>query len=173
MIEMEYKKKLPVIDAKKLREVAGAFPTGVTVITTEKEDGSIHGMTASSFLSISLDPALVSFCIKKEATLFPLLEVEKTVGISILTSDQSAISNKFAGYDKDNVEIKMKTMEAGATVIEGALAYYSTEVVQIIPTGDHYLILCEIHDLKRSEEGNPLVYWSGYRTVSKTCNDVK
>ena len=57
------------IDGKRLRQVAGAFPTGVTVVTTEKEDGSIHGMTASSFLSVSLDPALVSFCVKENATI--------------------------------------------------------------------------------------------------------
>lgn len=154
------------IDGKKLRKVAGAFPTGVTIITTEKEDGSIHGMTASSFLSVSLEPALVSFCVKETAAIFPLLEVGKIVGISILEASQKHISNQFAGFIEEEIIIPMSKMAAGATVIDGALAYYSTVVHEVIPAGDHFLILCEVKDLNRIEDGNPLVYWSGYRTTS-------
>ncbi len=154
------------IDGKKLRQAAGAFPTGVTIITTEKEDGSVHGMTASSFLSVSLDPALVSFCVKENAAIFPLLEVGKTVGISILEATQQHISNQFAGFNKEEIAVPMTKVTAGATVINKALAWYSTTVHQIIPAGDHFLILCEVMDLGRAEDGNPLVYWSGYRTIT-------
>jgi len=155
------------IDGKRLRQVAGAFPTGVTIITTEKLDGSIHGMTASSFLSVSLDPALVSFCVKKDATIFPFLAVGKTVGISILEATQHDISNQFAGNNKEESAVPMSKTPEGATIINKALAWYSTKVYQIIPAGDHFLILCEVKDLGRADDGNPLVYWSGYRTVSE------
>lgn len=155
------------IDGKKLRQVAGAFPTGVTIVTTEKADGTIHGMTASSFLSVSLDPALVSFCIKDNAVIFPLLKIGKTVGISILSAKQKDISNQFAGFSKEEILVPMTQKEAGATVIDEALAWYSTTIQQIIPAGDHFLVLCEIQDLDRVEEGQPLVYWSGYRTTSE------
>ena len=154
------------IDGKILRKVAGAFPTGVTVVTIEKEDGTIHGMTASSFLSVSLNPALVSFCVKENAALFSLLEVDKKVGISILAANQKAISNQFAGFNKEDIEVPMTTA-AGVTLVDKALAWYSTTITQIIPAGDHYLILCEIQDLGRAEDGQPLVYWSGYRTTSE------
>lgn len=157
----------PKISGKRLRQVAGAFPTGVTIITTEKPDGSIHGMTASSFLSVSLDPALVSFCVKQEGSLVPLLKVGKTVGISILEASQQTISNQFAGFNEEEIAIPMAKKTAGATVINKALAWYSTKIHQIIPAGDHLMILCEVIDLDRVEEGKPLVYWSGYRTVSE------
>jgi len=157
------------MDEKKLRQVAGAFPTGVTIITTEeKETGKIYGMTASSFLSVSLNPALVSFCVKETARLFDLLALEKTVGISILAANQKHISQQFSGANKEDIAIPMIKMETGATVIKNALAWYSTKVVQIIPVGDHYLILCEIINLGRAESGQPLVYWSGYRTTGET-----
>ncbi len=156
------------IDGKKLRQVAGAFPTGVTIITTEKADGSIHGMTASSFLSVSLEPALVSFCVKENAAIFPLLAVGKTVGISILEATQQHISNQFAGFNKEEIAIPMTQTATGASIIDKALAWYCTKIHQIIPAGDHYLILCEVLDLERAADGNPLVYWSGYRTTSKT-----
>lgn len=156
------------IDEKKLRQVAGAFPTGVTIITTEKDDGSIHGMTASSFLSVSLTPALVSFCVKENASMFPMLEIGKIVGISILEASQQDISNQFAGSNKEDLKIPMTEVNSGAMVIDKALAWYSTIVHQIIPVGDHFLILCKIVELERAAEGNPLVYWSGYRTTSNT-----
>ena len=44
-----------IFDKKKLKEVAGSFPTGVTVISVKKPMGGTHGMTASSFLSLSLN----------------------------------------------------------------------------------------------------------------------
>lgn len=154
------------IDGKKLRQVAGAFPTGVTIITTEKADGTIHGMTASSFLSVSLNPALVSFCVKADAAIFLMLSLGTTVGISVLAATQQHISNQFAGFNKVDIEVPMIKMKAGAAVVAKALAWYSTEVYQIIPVGDHFLILCEIQDLDRAAKGNPLIYWSGYRTTS-------
>ncbi|MEM6317571.1 MAG: flavin reductase family protein [Bacteroidota bacterium] len=155
------------MDGKRLRQVAGAFPTGVTVVTTESETDEVYGMTASSFLSVSLDPALVSFCVKEDATLFTLLEVGKVVGISILAAHQKEISNQFAGINKEEIVVPMFQVTQGVHIVEGALAWYSTKITQIVPAGDHFLILCEIVDLDRAEEGLPLVYWSGYRTTGE------
>ena len=154
------------IDGKKLRQVAGAFPTGVTIVTTEKADGSIHGMTASSFLSVSLNPALVSFCVKEDSAILPMLNLGKTVGISILGATQQQVSTQFAGFNKEEIEVPMIKKKAGVSVIVEALAWYCTVVHQIIPVGDHFLILCEVKELDRAAAGNPLVYWSGYRTTS-------
>lgn len=154
------------IDSKKLRQVAGAFPTGVTIVTTERSDGSILGMTASSFLSVSLNPALVSICVKSDAIIYPFLSVGKKVGISILSESQQQISNQFAGMNHEDIVVPMIS-KAGVSVVENGLAWYSTVIHNIIPVGDHHLILCEIIDLDRAAVGNPLVYWSGYRTVSE------
>ena len=45
-------------DARALRHAFGCFTTGVTVITTVREDGGPVGLTANSFTSVSLDPPL-------------------------------------------------------------------------------------------------------------------
>ncbi len=153
------------IDGKRLRQVAGAFATGVTVVTTENEKGAVQGMTASSFLSVSLDPPLVSFCVKEDGNLLPLLKDGKRVGISILSAKQKEISNQFAGINKEEIAVPMIKRADGIATIENALAWYSTEVYMIIPTGDHFTAYCRVLDLDRAEEGEPLVYWSGYRTV--------
>ena len=46
-------------DPRDLRSLLGQFATGVTVITTCTADGRKVGMTANSFSSVSLEPALV------------------------------------------------------------------------------------------------------------------
>ena len=162
------KTKNATIKEDELRHVAGAFPTGVTIVTTEYTNGDVHGMTASSFLSVSLDPPLVSFCIKEDALLFPLLKIGKVVGISILSDAQQHVSEQFAGFNKDDIKIPMTKTNTGASVIVDALAYYATEIHDIVKTGDHYLVLFEVRELKRATTGNPLVYWSGYRTTGDT-----
>src|ERR1043165_4741865 len=52
----------PMIDAAIYKQVLGSFPSGVTVITTLDDDGSIVGLTASAFSSLSMDPPLALFC---------------------------------------------------------------------------------------------------------------
>ena len=46
-------------DKRQLRDVLGSFVTGVTVVTTLDAEGKMHGLTANSFSSVSLDPPLV------------------------------------------------------------------------------------------------------------------
>lgn len=154
------------IDSKLLRKVAGAFATGVTVVTTLRDDGTVHGMTANSFVSLSLDPPLVAFSIRTEGQMTKYLQVGKAVGISILSDRQQAISNQFAGYGDDEVVIEMESRMNGAHTIKDCLAWYATIVKDIIPVGDHFMIICEVQYLHRAEEGKPLLYFSGYKTIN-------
>lgn len=153
------------MDSKKLRAVAGAFATGITVVTVERADGSVHGMTANSFLSVSLDPPLVAFSIREKGSMMPHIKKGKSVGISILSDQQEMVSNQFAGRNQEAIEIAMTQKPTGSHVIDHSLAWYCTTIKDIIPAGDHFLILCEVIDLDRAEAGSPLLYYSGYQTI--------
>ena len=153
------------IDSKKLRRVAGAFATGVTVVTVEKADKTVQGMTANSFLSVSLAPPLVAFSIRENGSLVPYLEIGKAVGISILSDQQQAISNQFAGLNNPPIEISMRQPSDGIHIIEDCLAWYNTIVQRIIPAGDHLLVLCKVVDLDRAADKNPLLYYGGYQKI--------
>ena len=155
-----------MIDPKKLRKVAGAFATGVTVVTTAREDGSIHGMTANSFLSVSLAPPLVAFSVRNEGSLMKHLALDKPLGISILSDQQEGISNQFAGQNDSAIEVQFEQHSNGISTIKDCMAWYCTKIHQILPAGDHYLILCEVLDLDRLEHANPLLYYSGYQTLA-------
>ena len=55
-----------VIDTNFLRKSLGKFSTGVTIVTSIDSEGMPVGMTVNSFSSVSLDPALVLWCIDKK-----------------------------------------------------------------------------------------------------------
>jgi len=153
------------IDSKKLRKVAGAFATGITVVTVEKTDGTVKGMTANSFLSVSLSPPLVSFSIQENGSMIPHLQIGKAIGISILSDQQQAVSDQFAGRNNSPIEIRMTQPTAGVHIIKDCLAWYSTTVQSILAVGDHLLIVCRVVDLDRVENGSPLLYYSGYQKI--------
>lgn len=152
------------LDQSLLRAVAGGFPTGVTIVTTEKSDGTVKGLTASSFVSISLDPALVGFFIMNDASLMEEISINKKLSISILSADQKAISNQFAGQNKVDIKIDF-TSNNQYHHITDALAWYETVVADIIPAGDHQLIMCKVIALGRDHTKPPLVYYSGYKEI--------
>jgi len=147
-----------------LKKVAGTFCTGVTIVTITNSDNLFHGMTASSFLSVSLNPPLVSFCVKKEAQMSKYLELGKYIGISILNNQQKHVSNHFAGAEQVSSEISMDTIK-NCAIVKNASAWYVTSVHRIIEAGDHYLVICAVLKLDKNEGCSPLLYYSGYKNI--------
>ena len=82
------------LPALEFRRALGHFATGVTVVTVEREAGQVHGMTANSFASVSLDPPLVSVCVDHRARLLPLLKEKQRFGVNVLKREQQAYSEQ-------------------------------------------------------------------------------
>jgi len=78
------------------RRALGQFATGVTVVTAESAPGRVHGMTANSFTSVSLDPPLISVCVDQRAHLLPLLQEKLVFGINVLKEEQQKLSEFFS-----------------------------------------------------------------------------
>lgn len=154
-----------IFDSARLKQVAGCFPTGVTVVSIKLPNGEIQGMTASSFLSVSLSPALVLFSVVKENRLAQHLKEQMPLGISILTEEMEEVSNHFA-YISPMDSPPAFTTVLGAPVLNKCHAWYATHVQKIIPAGDHNLILCAIHALDSFPEERPLVYYKGYKKLT-------
>ena len=154
-------------DSKVLRDVAGSFPTGITVICMRNVENDPVGITANSFLSLSLDPPLVSFSVMKESHLLQNLEIGATACISILSNTQKEISDHFAGIKKISKINFEENIEGD--IIEGCLGWYITKVEQLIPAGDHYLVICRVLNLGKNE-GEPIMFYNGYRQIGEELN---
>ena len=62
-----------------LREAFGHFPAGVIAIAAEV-DGIRVGLAASTFVPVSLDPPLVSFCVQNTSETWPKLKTAALAG---------------------------------------------------------------------------------------------
>ena len=152
------------IDEKKLKLVAGCFPTGVAVVTHIDKDENLKGITVNSYVSISLDPPLIMFSIQNGASFREYCEIESPLAFSLLSEEQEALSNYFAGFGKSDLEIS-NTVEGQYSILNNSVAWYKTVVESVIPAGDHHLILCRVLDLDLDQSKNPLVYYKGYKTL--------
>ena len=90
------------IDAAQFRRALGSFTTGVTIVTTQGEDGKDYGLTANSFNSVSMDPPMVLWSLGKKSTSLPVFAATDHFAVHILAADQEAVSNRFSksGTDK-------------------------------------------------------------------------
>ena len=115
------------VSPQEFRAALGRFSSGVTVITVETADGQVHGMTASSFCSVSLRPPLVLVCIDHLAETYLHLRERGRFGVSVLKEEQEALSEFFADPERDpdaafRLGIHYNLMKSGMPVLADALA---------------------------------------------------
>jgi flavin reductase (DIM6/NTAB) family NADH-FMN oxidoreductase RutF len=152
------------------RQICGNFATGVTVISSQKEDGTQTGFTANSFTSVSLDPALVLFCLNKEAQSASFFSIGAAVGISILTDQQTELSNRFANPKITAVErFKQVALlsQASAPILANCMAWMEGVVESKIDGGDHWIFISRItQGAIEKPDSSPLLYALGnYNTL--------
>ena len=72
-----------------LRGSLGQFPTGVAIVTALTENLQPVGMTINSFNSVSLTPALISWCIDHRAASYKTFARAKSFTVTVLAEDQA------------------------------------------------------------------------------------
>jgi flavin reductase (DIM6/NTAB) family NADH-FMN oxidoreductase RutF len=142
---------------QEFRRASGRFATGVTVVTAASGE-EVHGMTANSFVSVSLDPLLVLVSVANSARMRERLESAGAFGVSILRSDQKAQSDVFAGAPSD--EVVTFTKLGGMPVISGGLAAMACRLHETYRCGDHTLCIGEVCELSY-QDGQPLLFYNG------------
>lgn len=149
--------------SRELRQAFGRFASGVTVVTTLHE-GKITGMTANSFVSVSLDPPLVLISVDHHAHLHPVLAATRRYGVSVLAEHQQLLSTHFAGRGPETVDVHFFE-HGGVPLIGGALAHFVIDVTEAHRAGDHTLYIGQVEYFEYFD-GRPLVFYSGqYRQL--------
>lgn len=149
------------IDPKSLRKAFGSFLTGVTVVTTVDNDGNRYGFTANSFTSVSIDPPLLLVCPGKFLSSYSAFSTCKHFAVNILAEGQEDVANVFAGFKGDRfAQVEWHADATGNPVIEGAVASFSCDTHQILPAGDHVILIGEVTGFTNNEERG-LGYSSG------------
>jgi flavin reductase (DIM6/NTAB) family NADH-FMN oxidoreductase RutF len=149
------------IDTRELRRTLGCFATGVTVVTTLDDDGRPRGMTANSFTSVSLDPALILVCVARSAPIMAVLENAAGFVVNILEEQQRDLSQRFAtpGIDKFH-GLDWRAGSTGSPILTETLAYLDCGMHQRIDAGDHVILIGQVVDFARNDAA-PLIYCRG------------
>lgn len=166
-----------MVDATTFRDVMAQWPSGVTVVTTLSGEDTWHGMTASSFSSVSLDPPLVSICLSRKLYSHQLIEDSGIFGVNVLAKDQTDVGRRFAGMDP-GVEDRFAgeswtTAATGVPLLDSALGWFDCKVVHAYPGGDHTIFVGEVLAGHAARRSAPLLFHSrGWGQFADVLPDV-
>ena len=150
-------------DSQTFRQAWGKFATGVSVVTTVQEDGSVHGMTANGISSVSLDPPLVLVCVGHTAASYPLIREAKRFAINIMNEDQRPLAEYYArpsDQKTGELDVSFTHTERGVATVDGSLAHMDCRVVSEHEAGDHTIFIAEVEEIEIGD-GKPLLYYEG------------
>ena len=146
------------LDPKRLREAFGIFPTGVVAVAAEV-DGRLVGLAASSFTSVSLEPALVSFSVANTSKTWPALRTSTRLGLTVLADHQNDVCRQLAGPVESRFDdLAVTVSEDGAVTLDDGLVRYDCSIHDEVVAGDHTIVLLQLHAVEHADTSLPLVF---------------
>ena len=146
------------LDPQRLREAFGVFPTGVVAVAAEV-DGELVGLAASSFTSVSLEPALVSFSIANTSKTWPALRTSARLGLTVLADHHHDVCRQLAGPVDSRFDGLAVTVSAdGAVTLDDGLVRYDCSIHEEVVAGDHTIVLLQLHAVEHADTSLPLVF---------------
>ncbi len=146
------------LDPSRLREAFGVFPSGVIAVAARVDDVLV-GLAASSFTSVSLEPALVSFSVANTSKTWPTLRQASHLGLTVLADHHDDVCRQLAGPVEHRFDgLDVSTTEQGATTIDDGLARFDCTIYREVEAGDHTLVLLQLHAVDQSDTSLPLVF---------------
>jgi 3-hydroxy-9,10-secoandrosta-1,3,5(10)-triene-9,17-dione monooxygenase reductase component len=150
------------------RQLLGRFATGVTVITCRSPKGGPVGMTANSLASVSLEPPLVLVSVEKIHEMHEALDSATHWVFNILSSEQEALSRRFAGAEPDRfLGVSYRENDRGIAVLEGVVAHIECEKHAAVPGGDHTVFIGLVVGGDTTDRRPLLYYRGGYAGLSR------
>ena len=143
-------------DPLAFRQAASRFATGVAVLTALDSHGEVCGMTANSFVTISLSPPTVLVSVKPGKT-HDAMSASGRYGVNVLPEQAKALSRHFAGQPRQahpDYEIV-----DGLPRLSNCVAFFACEVTRTIDVSDHTLFIAEVSECDYCDS-LPLVFFS-------------
>ncbi|MFR9796101.1 flavin reductase family protein [Streptomyces sp. MS06] len=160
------------------RAALSRLAAGVVLVTAQEPpldpddpgapSGEDVGMTATAFLSVSLDPPLVMVSLRAGARMDDLLAEQPLWAVSVLTENQRQVAGRFAmkGRISDRLLFRdlpcVRGEATGAPLVDDALATLECRTEQRVPAGDHTLVIGRVLTARAPSTGSgPLLYFRG------------
>ena len=152
----------PNFSKSEFRTALGMFATGVTIVTARTAEGTLVGLTANSFNSVSLEPPLVLWSLSRTAASMSAFQAGSHYAINILGADQQDLAMRFAAKGIDRfAEVDFYEGVAGAPLLAGAAASFECFNRSRYDEGDHVIFVGEVERCTHREGASPLLYHGG------------
>jgi flavin reductase (DIM6/NTAB) family NADH-FMN oxidoreductase RutF len=143
------------------RDAMARLACGVVVVSARSAE-RYHGLTASSLVSVSVEPPLVLVSLEHETATLAAVRESRRFNVSALSREQEFVADRFAGrapqVDPQWRAIPHHLAESGIPLIDGCVAWLECEVTDIHTAGDHDVCIARVIDAVAGA-GDPLILW--------------
>ena len=152
----------PDFSSQEFRASLGMFATGVTIVTARTDAGTLVGLTASSFNSVSLSPPLVLWSLSRTAGSMAAFSKGRHYAINVLAADQQTLAERFATRGVDRwAGVTFTDGISGAPLLDGAAASFECFNRSQYVEGDHVIFVGEVERCGHRADASPLLYHGG------------
>ncbi|WP_456429457.1 flavin reductase family protein [Rhodocaloribacter sp.] len=165
------------VDGEVLRNVMRRVPTPVTVVTAQS-GGEARGITIGSFVSVSLDPPLITFNVHRKARMHAIITEADRYVVHILREEQAYLSERFARADLSGKEqfasvAFTPATEDGLPILNNVLAVLFCRPYAVYEAGDHSILVGKVEAVDLGVPGRPVLYYNrAYYAVGKAVVPV-
>ena len=154
---------MPDSDTRAFRDALGCYPTGVAVVTASLAGEASHiGITVNSFASVSLEPPLVLWAIDRRSRRHDPFVSAPGFTVSILSAAHKDVSARLAGPGEHSLDgLALLATELGPPALADSLAVFECAREQVVPGGDHSVLIGRVLRFHRPQQGAPLAYFQG------------
>ncbi|MEV5435004.1 flavin reductase family protein [Streptomyces sp. NPDC052682] len=160
------------------RAAMSRLAAGVVLVTAQEPPldpddpgapgGEDVGMTATAFVSVSLNPPLVLVSVREGSRMDEVLAEQPLWAVSVLSEGQRHIAGRFAmkGRLSDRLLFQdipyVRGEHTGAPLVGGALATLECRTEQRVTAGDHTLVIGRVLTAHTpNTDTGPLTYFRG------------
>lgn len=147
------------ISAEEFKAALSGFASGVTVITTG-EDRNLHGMTATAFASVSLDPPLILVVVHRRNRTAEIIRRTREFAVNVLADHHQPVASYFAGRKDTNCGADVRWLDQ-VPILHDALSWLSCSVHEMYEAGDHVIVTGLVRGAGTSQLSSPLLYFRG------------
>jgi flavin reductase (DIM6/NTAB) family NADH-FMN oxidoreductase RutF len=158
------------VDPEELRVAMRGWPSGVTIVAAC--DGvDRHGMTVSSFTSVSLEPPQILICAERATRTHHLIEASGAFAVSVLGQGHGEWSDRFGGRETEHTnrfeDVPTITAVTGSPIIADYVAYFDCVVAGAHEGGTHTIFVGKVVAARLADGRAPLLYWrQGYHLLT-------
>ena len=139
-------------------------------MVTVRDGTEVHGMTVSSFASVSADPPLILVCLYRGTRTRDYIARSRHFAVNILAEHQQAVAERFAGRRDPNESpfqgVSWRFGPSQCPLLDDAAAHIECRVDSVHEAGTHTIFIGSVESAHVNEQTRPLIYWyRGFRQI--------